>query len=311
MIQFLSGWLANTPDAAAPYALAALGLIISERAGVLTLTAEGLMLIGAMAAIGCDLMLGGYPLLSLVGAMAASSAVSLLFAFLVVTLRVNQVISGLAIVFFCQGLSTLLGTLLGWQNQPVAGLLGVVIPGLTEVAVIGPILFGQTIVTYLTVPIFAAVDFVLRRTMPGLRLRAVGENPEAADAAGVSVAWTRYAAIVAGAALIGLAGGLLSVGGVKMWFPQMAGGRGWIAVALVIFARWRPWRALFGALLFGGIESLVPRIAAAGIPAPQYFMLMAPYVVTLAVMIWTATARRTTGAEPGALGMAFVREERR
>jgi ABC-type uncharacterized transport system permease subunit len=311
MIQFLSGWLSNTPDAAAPYALAALGLIISERAGVLTLTAEGLMLIGAMAAIGCDLTLGGYPLLSLVGAMLAASIVSLLFAFLVVTLRVNQVISGLAIVFFCQGLSTLLGTLLGWQNQPVTGLLGVVIPGLTGLAVIGPILFGQTIVTYLTVPIFAAVDTVLRRTMPGLRLRAVGENPEAADAAGVSVAWTRYAAIVAGAALIGLAGGLLSVGGVKMWFPQMAGGRGWIAVALVIFARWRPWRALFGALLFGGIESLVPRIAAAGIPAPQYFMLMAPYVVTLGVMIWTAISRRTTGAEPGALGIAFVREERR
>ncbi len=312
MIQFLAGWLANTPDAAAPYALAALGLIISERAGVLTLTAEGLMLIGACAAIGCELTLGGYPLASLLASMAAASVVSLLFALLVVTLRVNQVISGLVVVFFCQGLSTMLGTLLDWQNQPVSGLLGVVVPGLTGLAVIGPILFGQTVVTYLTVPIFAAVDFVLRRTMPGLRLRAVGENPEAADAAGVSVPLVRYAAIVTGAALIGLAGGLLSVGGVKMWFPQMAGGRGWIAIALVIFARWRPWRALFGALLFGGIESLVPRIAAAGIQAPQYFLLMAPYVVTLGVMIWTAAARKPGGAaEPGALGLAFVREERR
>jgi ABC-type uncharacterized transport system permease subunit len=311
MMQFLAGWLANTPDAAAPYALAALGLIISERAGVLTLTAEGLMLIGAVSAIGCELTLGGYPLLSLVASMLAASVVSLLFAVLVVTLRVNQVISGLAVVFFCQGLSTLLGTQLGWQNQPVSGLLGVVIPGLTSLAFIGPILFGQTVVTYFTLPVFAAVDHVLRRTMPGLRLRAVGENPEAADAAGVSVPLTRYAAIVAGAALIGLAGGLLSVGGVKMWFPGMSSGRGWIAVALVIFARWRPWRALLGALLFGGIESMVPRIAAAGIQAPQYFMLMAPYLVTLGVMIWTAVARRPGGVEPGSLGLAFVREERR
>jgi simple sugar transport system permease protein len=147
--------------------------------------------------------------------------------------------------------------------------------------------------------------------MAGLRLRAVGENPEAADAAGVSVPLTRYAAIVAGAALIGLAGGLLSVGGVKMWFPNMAAGRGWIAIALVIFARWRPWRALLGALLFGGIESLVPRIAAADIQAPQYFMLMTPYLVTLGVMIWAAVTRRTGGDGPGALGLAFIREERR
>jgi simple sugar transport system permease protein len=242
--------------------------------------------------------------------MAAASAVSLVFAFLVVTLRVNQVIGGLAIVFFCQGLSTLTGQLLGWQNQAVSGLLGIDIPGLTDVPFFGRIFFGQTIVTYLTVPIFFMVDHVLRRTMPGLRLRAVGENPEAADAAGISIPLTRYAAILAGSALIGLAGGLLSVGGVKLWFPQMAGGRGWIAIALVIFARWRPWRALFGAVLFGGIESLVPRIAAAGIQAPQYFLLMAPYVVTLSVMIWTA-ARRTGSDGPGALGQAFVREERR
>jgi ABC-type uncharacterized transport system permease subunit len=311
MIPFLSGWLANTPDAAAPYALAALGLIISERAGVLTLTAEGLMLVGGVAAIGCDLSFGGYPLISLLAAMLASAVVSLLFGVLVVSLRVNQVIAGLAVVFFCQGLTTLTGTLLDWQNHPVSGMLGVTIPVLTNLPFVGRLLFGQSVVTYLVVPIFFAVDHVLRRTMPGLRLRAVGENPEAADAAGVSVPLTRYAAIMAGAALIGLAGGLLSVGGVKMWFPEMAAGRGWIAIALVIFARWRPWRALLGALLFGGIESLVPRIAAAGIQAPQYFMLMTPYVVTLGVMIWSAIGRRTGGDGPGALGLAFIREERR
>jgi simple sugar transport system permease protein len=288
-----------------------LGLILSERAGVLTLTAEGLMLAGAVAAVGAELSFGGYPLLALLGAMLAASLVSLLFAFLVVTLRVNQVISGLAVVFFCQGLTTLLGIQLGWQNTPVGGLLGLDIPGLTNLSYVGRILFGQTVMTYLVVPIFFVVNMVLGATMAGLRLRAVGENPEAADAAGISVPLTRYAAIVAGAALIGLAGGLLSVGGVKMWFPQMSGGRGWIAIALVIFARWRPWRALAGALLFGGIESLVPRVAAAGIQAPQYFVLMSPYLVTLAVMIWAAVSRRAGNLAPGALGLAFVREERR
>jgi len=311
MTAFLVGWLANIPDAAAPYALAALGLILSERAGVLTLTAEGLMLVGAVAAVGAELGFGGYPLLALLGAMVAGSVVSLLFAFLVVTLRVNQVISGLAVVFFCQGLTTLLGIQLGWQNTPVRGLLGLEIPGLTDLPYVGRILFGQTLLTYLVVPIFFGVNHVLVATMAGLRLRAVGENPQAADAAGVSVPLTRYSAIVAGAALIGLAGGLLSVGGVKMWFPQMSGGRGWIAIALVIFARWRPWRALAGAVLFGGIESLVPRIAAAGIQAPQYFVLMSPYLVTLAVMIWAALSRRAGNLAPGALGLAFVREERR
>jgi simple sugar transport system permease protein len=311
MLPFLTGWLANIPDAAAPYALAALGLILSERAGVLTLTSEGLMLVGAVAAVGADINFGGYPLASLLAAMIAAPVVSLLFAFLVVTLRVNQVISGLAVVFFCEGLTTLVGNELGWQNQPVAGLLGLDIPGLTDLPFVGRIIFGQTIVTYLVIPIFIVANYVLQRTMAGLRLRAVGENPEAADAAGVSVPLTRYAAIAAGAALIGLAGGLLSVGGVKLWFPGMTSGRGWIAIALVIFARWRPWRALAGALLFGGIESLVPRIAAAGIQAPQYFVLMAPYVVTLGVMVWSAWSNRAGSLGPGALGLAFVREERR
>ncbi len=310
MTVFLAGWLANLPDTAAPYALAALGLILSERAGVLTLTAEGLMLVGAVAAVGAELTFGGYPLFSLVFAMLAASVVSVLFGVLVVSLRVNQVIAGLAVVFFCQGLTTLLGTQFDWQNHPVAGLVGIHVAGLTDLPVIGRLLFGQTVVTYLVVPIFFLATHVLNRTMAGLRLRTVGENPEAADAAGVSVPLTRYVAIIAGAALIGLAGGLLSVGGVKMWFPQMAGGRGWIAIALVIFARWRPWRALLGALLFGGIESLVPRIEAAGIQVPQYFMLMTPYVVTLGVMVWTAATHRTGSAGPGALGLPFVREER-
>jgi ABC-type uncharacterized transport system permease subunit len=164
---------------------------------------------------------------------------------------------------------------------------------------------------YLTIPIFALTAFVLSRTMVGLKLRAVGDGPDAADAAGVNVALVRYGAIAAGAALVGLAGGYLSVGVARIWVDGMTGGRGWIAIALVIFARWQPWRALLGALLFGGIEALIPRIAAIGMQVPQYFVLMTPYLATLAVMVWTSLKHGNRFDEPRALGQAHLREERR
>jgi len=159
--------------------------------------------------------------------------------------------------------------------------------------------------------IFLAVVWFLARTTTGLRMRAVGENPQAADAAGISVLGYRLAAILAGSALIGLAGGYISVLSTKLWIADMTGGRGWIAVALVIFARWSPWKALAGALLFGCIEALIPQLAAAGVRLPQYFVLMTPYAVTLAVMIWVASGKNVSGNQPGALGIPFIREERR
>ena len=149
--------------------------------------------------------------------------------------------------------------------------------------------------------IVLVVVWFLTRTTTGLRLRAVGENPQAADAAGISVLGYRLAAILAGAALIGLAGGYISLLSTTLW----------IAVALVIFARWSPWKALAGALLFGCIEALIPQLAAAGVRLPQYFVLMTPYAVTLAVMIWVASGKYATGNQPGALGIPFIREERR
>ena len=147
--------------------------------------------------------------------------------------------------------------------------------------------------------------------MLGLRIRSVGENPAAADAAGVSVSLHRIIAIVAGSCLIGLAGGYISVVSVKLWVTGMTGGRGWIAVALVVFARWAPWPALWGALLFGCIEAVIPRIAAAGIAVPQYLMLMTPYLATIAVMVWVGYRQSAVTREPGALGQPHVREERR
>jgi ABC-type uncharacterized transport system permease subunit len=311
VLDFFVNWFANVPVSAAPYALAALGLIISERSGVLNLTAEGLMLVGALAGIGAFLTFGGNPALALLTSMIAASVVSLLFAALVVLLRVNQVIAGLAIVFFCQGLTGLIGITAHWMNRAIPGLGKLTLWPLSEIPVIGRILFVQDAVVYITVLIFLLVSLVLRYTMVGLNLRAVGENPAAADAAGVNVSLYRIGAIIAGSSLVGLAGGYISVVNVKLWVTGMTGGRGWIAVALVVFARWAPWPALAGALLFGCIEEVVPRIAAAGIRVPQYLVLMTPYLATIAVMIWVGARQRGAIGEPGALGQPHVREERR
>jgi simple sugar transport system permease protein len=302
-------WLASTPDFAVPYALAALGLIISERAGVLSLGAEGLMLVGALAGIGAQLAFG-QPAVSLVLAMLAASALSLLFAVMVIWLRVNQVIAGLALVFFCQGLTALVGSLAEWTNHATEGIGGMALWPLSLLPGVGR-LFEQNAMVWLTLPVFAAVTWFFSRTSAGLRLRAVGENPQAADAAGLRVTLWRLAAVLAGSALVGLAGAYISVVSTKLWIAGMTGGRGWIAVGLVIFARWSPWKALVGALLFGCIEALIPQLAAAGVQLPQYFVMMTPYAVTLGVMVWVALARRGGDDEPGALGQPYVREERR
>jgi simple sugar transport system permease protein len=311
MIAFLTNWLATAPSMAVPYALAALGLIVSERAGVLNLTAEGLMLIGALSAVGTCLILGDYPGVALAVAMVSASIVSLLFIGLVVVLRVNQAIAGLSMVFFCQGLTGLIGTMARWQNKQVPGLGRLVIWPLSEIPVIGKIFFAQDLIVYLTILIFFLVNWWLFSTMIGLRMRSVGENPAAADAAGVSVSLHRAVAIGIGSSLIGLAGGYISVVSVKLWITGMTAGRGWIAVALVVFARWAPWPALGGAILFGCIETVIPHVAAVGIRVPQYLVMMTPYLTTIAVMLWVGVTQRVGTSEPGALGQPHVREERR
>lgn len=311
MIEFLINWLTITPSFALPFALAALGLIITEKSGVLSLGAEGFMLIGAMAGAGTLLSIGDHPALALLVSALAGSALSIVFAVMVVTLRVNQVVAGLTIVFLGGGLSGLLADEQGWTSRPLTGLQPLHFGPLTEIPLLGHILFGQDAMVYLTILIFAATGMMLSRSVVGLKLRAVGDGPEAADAAGVNVALYRYGATIIGAALVGLAGGYLSVGLARIWVDDMVGGRGWIAIALVIFARWQPWRALFGALLFGSLEALIPRIAAAGIHVPQYFVMMTPYLATLAVMVLTSLRHTDRFEEPHALGQPHLREERR
>ena len=313
MGNFLVNWLANVPSFAAPFALAALGLIIIEKSGVLSLGAEGFMLVGAMAGVGAYLSLGESPYIALIVAALATTLFSAIFGLLVITFRVNQVIAGLAIVVLAQGVTGLIATKQGWTNKPVAGLQPIPLGPLADIPVLGPVLFNHDLVAYLTVPMFLAIVYVLSRTVVGLKLRAVGDGPEAADAAGINIAAYRYAAIGVGAGLVGLAGAYLSIGVAKLWVDGMTGGRGWIAIALVVFARWHPWKALGGAILFGGIEALLPRIAAVGLQIPQYFVLMAPYIATLSVMVWAAMRQTGNGQfdEPRALGIPHLREERR
>jgi general nucleoside transport system permease protein len=310
-MQVLVNWLATTPSFAEPYMLAALGLMISERAGVLSLGAEGFMLVGALAGVAACLSLQADPALALLVAMLVTGAAAVIFAVFATLLRVNQVIVGLTTVFFFQGLTDLLGALGNWNNRAIAGLDHFPLGPLARFPALGPIFFNQDFVIYLTVPIVIAIHLFMSRSMNGLRLRAVGDSPETADAAGVSVGFYRFGAVVAGSAIVGLAGAYLALADVKVWTPGLTHGRGWIAVALVIFARWRPWRAFFGALLFGGIEALIPQVAAAGIQVPQYFMLMTPYLATLIVMVRAGVGKGALSGAPLALGRPFVREERR
>ncbi|WP_434288806.1 ABC transporter permease [Celeribacter sp. SCSIO 80788] len=295
MMEFLANWIINVPGFAVPFTLAALGLIFSERAGVLNLGAEGFMLAGALAGVGFT-MSGAPPLLALGGAMVAGAVMGVLFAVLAVTLRINHVIAGLALVFFAQALTSYIATTEKWTNQGFAGL--------------GSFVLKQDILVFVTPLLCFGTIWVLARTRFGLSLRAVGENPGAADAAGIDVTAVRFAAVVIGAALMGLAGGYLTVAVSKIWVDGVVGGRGWIAIALVIFARWQPWRALAGAVLFGCIEALIPRVNAAGLSVPQYFLQMSPYLATLAVMVWTAKRGTDSWSQPAALGRHHIREER-
>ncbi len=306
---FIANWLASTPIFAVPLIIAALGLIINERAGVLNLGAEGILLSGALASIIAYLDLGGNMGVGLLAAIMAGAILGAVFAFLVVILRNNQVVTGITFVFFGSGLTGLLGT--PWTDKAITGIQPLHIPVLSDIPYIGKILFSQDVVVYATVLLTYFVWRYLNRSLTGLRLRAVGENPQAADADGMSVTTYRFLAVVTGGAFLGLAGGYLALASAKIFIFDMTHGRGWIAIALVIFARWMPGRAVLGGLLFGGIEALIPRIMAAGLPVPQYYLLMTPYAMTLAVLVYSAVYSRHGQGAPLALGLPYVREDRR
>jgi ABC-type uncharacterized transport system permease subunit len=301
-----------------PLLFAALGELIAERGGILNLGVEGMMLLGAVfgfaAAQHLDMPSAAALPLALAAAAAAGAAAALLHAFMVISMRASQIVSGLALVIFAgaAGLSSYLGATWNLGSEPARYTFDPVNAfGLQDLPVIGPIVFGQSLLVYLSWATAAAAWYYLARTRPGLNLRAVGESPAAADAAGISVTRYRYVHTVLGGALAGIAGACFSLSITPQWVDGLTGGAGWIAVALVIFAFWRPELCIVGAYLFGSFQSLGPVLQARGVElTPEVFSAL-PYVMTIVVLVAVSagSARRRLGA-PAALGRPYVREER-
>ena len=299
--------LATAVSAGTPLLYAALGEILCERSGVLNLGVEGMMLAGAvcgfLVAVGTT-----SPGAGVVAAMAAGAALAAIHAFMTITLRVNQIISGLALALFGTGMSSYLGKHLIGVPLPVP-FAPMPIPGLADIPVLGAVFFRQDALVYGTYLLVPLAWFWIHRTRPGLHLRAVGENPATADAMGVNVYRVRYAGILAGGMLAGLGGAYLSLVYAPCWVENMTAGRGWIALALVIFAVWSPVRAMAGAWLFGGIEALGFRIQVLGAALSPFFLKMLPYLFTIAVLVaFTAWSRRKRIGAPAALGLPYERE---
>lgn len=289
--------------ASTPILLAAIGELVVEKSGVLNLGVEGMMIMGAVAAYVTTIETGS-PLLGFVAGTMAGLLLSSLFAVLTQLLLSNQVATGLALTLFGIGLAALIGV--GYGGSPVPGLADPFPQALQEVPVIGPILFSHPLVVYLSVVLVAAVWFVLTRTRTGLILRAVGESSEAAHALGYKVVRIRFAAILFGGACAGLGGAFLSIARVQNWVEGMTAGAGWIALALVVFASWKPWRVLFGAYLFGGIAALQLRLQAAEIGVPVALLDASPYLVTIIVLVLISSDRtRAAMNAPAALGKVF------
>jgi ABC-type uncharacterized transport system permease subunit len=304
---FIINWIATIPNYAAPLLLASLGLIICERSGVINLGAEGLMGIGAMSAVLVSFHTQNPGMAVVVGAIA-SAALAIIFAVSVVLFKANQVLSGLAIVALGSGITGVVGRSIA--HQPVTGFGEIDLGFLSEIPVIGKILFHQDILIYLCIPLVILTWWVLERSTVGLKLSAVGEDPATADTAGVNVTMYRFVAILISGAFCGLAGAYLSIASSQVWVEGMIAGRGWVAVALVIFARWKPLGALTGAILFAGAEALIPRLQAIGADIPVYLMLALPYVLTLAVLILPAVLFKRPNASPSMLGIDYLRQDR-
>ena len=292
-----------------PILLAALGEIVCELSGVINLGVEGMMLVGAVMGFMVTMHTAS-PWLGLVAAIVAGGLMALIHAFLTITLRANQVVSGLALTIFGTGFSGFIGKTLIGIPLP-ATFKPIDIPLLSGLPVVGSILFRHDALCYLTFFLVVALWFFLFRTTKGLELRSVGENPAAADLAGINVFAVRYGCVVAGGMLAGMAGAYLSLAYAPSWLENMTAGRGWIAVALVIFATWHPLKALLGSFLFGTVDVLGFHMQTFGVMIPTFFLKMLPYAITIVVLIAVTRETRTRRmAAPESLGLPYNREER-
>jgi simple sugar transport system permease protein len=290
-------------SASTPLLLAALGELVTEKAGVLNLGIEGMMLAGAIAGFAVAIGTGSW-VLAVLAAALAGALLAFLFGLLTLTLLANQVATGLALTIFGIGISALAGV--EFVGTPYAGLPRLNIPGLSDLPVLGELLFAHDFLIYLSFFMVFAVAWFLTRTKAGLVLRAVGENHEAAHSIGYNVVRIRYLAVLFGGAMAGLGGGFLSLSYTPMWAENMTAGRGWIALALVVFATWKPGRALLGAYIFGGVTILQLHAQGIGVEIPSQVLSMLPYLATILVMVLISMdSSRIRQNAPACLGKVF------
>ena len=305
MLQFILSALRAAIPAGTPLLFGTLGEVYAERSGVLNLGVEGLMIIGSVTAFGVAYTTGNVWLAVLLAALAGG-LLALLHAFVSITLKVNQVVSGLAITMLGLGMSGIMGK--QYIGQPLeVGFPSLDLPILSDLPIIGPLLFQFDPLVYISILLVPALWFVLYRTRWGLSLRSVGENPATADALGVNIVVIRYLAVFFGGLLAGMGGAYLSVVYAPSWIEGMTAGVGWIVIALTIFAMWNPLRALLGAYLFGGVRVLQYRLQPLGI-SPN-LLAMLPFIFTILVLMASASEamRRRIGA-PAALMQPYSRE---
>ena len=290
--------------ASTPLLLAAIGELIVERSGVLNLGIEGMMVMGAVCGFAASYVTGS-PWLGVLAAVLAGVATSLLFGFLTQSLMTNQVATGLAITLLGLGLSGLIGS--GFVGLPGVKLTSVSIPWLTDLPYVGRLVFGQDPLVYVSVILTLGVAYVLKHTRVGLIIRAVGQNHHSAHALGYRVIAVRYACIAFGGATSGLAGAYLSLVYTPQWIENMTAGRGWIALALVVFSTWLPARLAAGAYLFGGVWILGLYAQGMGIGIPSQLLSSLPYVATILALVIISTNRRLSVINtPASLGQGFV-----
>ena len=301
-VTVLVGILTSGIRLATPYLYAAIGEAFGQRSGVLNLGVEGQMLLGAFAAFYVALTTGNL-WLGLLVAMLVGALMGLAMAFVTVNLQAQQGISGIGFYLFGLGMSDLLFQRLLGTVETVKGFPKVYIPWLSDIPYVGEIFFSQNILVYLAYLLVPVAWFVLNKTTLGLKIRSVGENPEAADSLGVSVARVRYFTVILGGTLSGVAGASMSIALLNVFQQNMTSGLGFIAVALVYFGAWRPWGVLGGALLFSMINSLQLWIQVLGIPIPSDIAVMMPYILTILVLVATVSRVRA----PSALTKTFER----
>ncbi|WP_024585591.1 ABC transporter permease [Aliihoeflea sp. 2WW] len=290
--------------AATPLLLAAIGELVVERSGVLNLGVEGMMIMGAVTGFGVALMTGN-PFLGALAAIIVGALFSLLFAFLTLTLVTNQVATGLALTLLGLGLSGMVGE--SFVGQPGVRLPRLDVPFLSELPIVGRLVFSQDLIFYVSVFLTIGVAWFLFYTKAGLTLRSVGDNHASAHALGIKVVRIRYLAVLFGGACAGLAGAHLSLVYVPQWVENMTAGRGWIALALVVFASWRPLRVLAGAYLFGAVSIGQLHAQALGIGIPSQLLSALPYIATIVVLVLISRNRRLTMVNtPASLGRPFV-----